>query len=341
MIIDCHGHYTTAPSGIHVYRAFQIAFMNKPNRTKVSISDDEIRESLENGQLKLQVERGTDLMLFSPRASHMGHHFGGEVISREWTQVNNDLIRRVCDIFPDRFIGVCSLPQSPGVAPRNCVEELERCINELGFVGCNLNPDPSGGWWTDPPLGDEWWYPLYEKMVELDVPAMIHGSSTCNPAFHTTGSHYMNVDNTGIMQLLESRVFEDFPTLRIIMPHGGGVIPYQLARYRALSIMNKWEPFEEFMRRFYFDTAVYSPEAMELLIKIVGVDRLVFASEMLGGVPTIDPNTGRWFDDNKPLLDEIAWLSADDRQKIFEDNVKAAYPRLRAVMDRQMTQAGG
>ena len=221
------------------------------------------------------------------------------------------------------------------------MEELERCINELDFVGCNLNPDPSGGWWTDPPLGDEWWYPLYEKLVELDVPAMIHGSSTCNPAFHTTGSHYMNIDNTGIMQLLESRVFQDFPTLRIIMPHGGGVIPYQLARYRALSIMNKWEPFEEFMRRFYFDTAVYSPEAMELLIKIVGVDRLIFASEMLGGVTTIDPNTGRWFDDNKPLLDEIAWLSTEDRQKIFEDNVKAAYPRLAAVMDRQMKKAGG
>ena len=221
----------------------------------------------------------------------MGHHVGDEVISRQWTEVNNDLIKRVCGIFPDRFIGVCQLPQSPGVSPKNCVEELERCITELDFVGCNLNPDPSGGWWTDPPLGDEWWYPLYEKMVELDVPAMIHGSSTCNPAFHTTGSHYMNIDNTGIMQLLESRVFQDFPTLRIIMPHGGGVIPYQLARYRALSIMNKWEPFEEFMRRFYFDTAVYSPEAMDLLIKIVGVDRLIFASEMLGGVTTIDPNT--------------------------------------------------
>jgi 4-oxalmesaconate hydratase len=178
-------------------------------------------------------------------------------------------------------------------------------------------------------------------MVELDVPAMIHGSSTCNPAFHTTGSHYMNIDNTGIMQLLESRVFQDFPTLRIIMPHGGGVIPYQIARYRALSIMNKWEPFEEFMRRFYFDTAVYSPEAMELLIKIVGVDRLIFASEMLGGVTTIDPNTGRWFDDNKPLLDEIAWLSEEDRQMIFEDNVKAAYPRLGPVMEKQLKAAKG
>ena len=78
-------------------------------------------------------------------ASAMGHHFGSPLISRYWTEVNNELIHRVCRRYPERFVGVCSLPQSPGVNPCECVEELERCINELGFIGCNLNPDPSGG----------------------------------------------------------------------------------------------------------------------------------------------------------------------------------------------------
>ena len=45
-------------------------------------------------------------------------------------------------------------------------------MNELGFVGCNLNPDPSGGHWTGPPLTDRAWYPFFEKMVELDVPVV-------------------------------------------------------------------------------------------------------------------------------------------------------------------------
>jgi len=335
MIIDSHGHYTTVPSGMRVFRALQISNMGRPTKGAVSVSDDEIRSSLEKGQIRLLDERGIDVMLFSPMASAMGHHFGNARVSRFWTEVSNDLIHRACTLFPDRFVGVCALPQSPGVPPKECCEELERCVKEFGFIGCNLNPDPSGGYWTDPPLGDEWWYPLYEKLVELDATAMMHASATCNPAFHTTGSHYLNVDATAFMQLLESRVFTDFPTLKLVISHGGGNVPYQAARYRALCLMNKWEPFEEFIRRLYFDTTVYNVEAMHLLVTVAGVDNVMFASEMLGGVTTKDPMTGRMFDDNKPCIDALEWLTEDDRRKIFEGNVRRAYPRLNAALDRR------
>jgi 4-oxalmesaconate hydratase len=334
MIIDAHGHYTTVPPGMRIFRALQISNMGRPKRGPVTISDDEIRASLEKGQIRLLDERGIDVMLFSPMASAMGHHFGNAQVSRHWTEVSNELIHRVCTLYPQRFVGVCALPQSPGVSPKESVEELERCVKEFGFVGCNLNPDPSGGYWTDPPLGDEWWYPLYEKMQELDVPAMMHASATCNPAFHTTGSHYLNVDATAFMQLLESRIFQDFPRLKIILTHGGGNVPYQEARYRALCIMNKWEPFETFVKRLYWDTTVYSREAMEMLVRVVGIDNIVFASEMLGGVTTVDPKTGRFFDDNKPFMDALEGLTAEDRQKIFEDNARRAYPRLGAALAR-------
>jgi len=341
MIIDAHGHYTTVPPGMRVFRALQISNMGRPTKGAVNISDDEIRASLEKGQIRILDERGVDVMFFSPMASAMGHHFGKPLISRHWTEVNNDLIHRACKLYPDRFVGVCSLPQSPGVSPTECAEELERCVKELGFVGCNLNPDPSGGYWTDPPLGDEWWYPLYEKLEALDAAAMVHASATCNPAFHSTGSHYLNVDSTAVMQLMESRVFHDFPRLRIVIPHGGGNIPYQEARYRALCLMNKWEPFEAFIKRLYFDTTVYSPEAMEMLVRVVGVDNIIFASEMLGGVTTIDPGTGRFFDDNRPCLDAIGWLSKEDRKKIFEENVKKAYPRLRPILAERVNAKAG
>jgi len=334
MLIDAHGHYTTVPAGLRVFRALQISQMGKPVKKPVAISDDEIRASLEKGQLKLMDERGIDLMLFSPMASAMGHHFGNPLISRHWTEVNNDLIHRACKLFPSRFVGVCSLPQSPGVRPTACAEELERCVKELGFVGCNLNPDPSGGYWTDPPLGDEWWYPLYETLQALDVPAMIHASATCNPAFHTVGSHYLNVDSTAFLQLLDSRVFQDFPRLRFILAHGGGNVPYQAARYRALCIIHDWEPFDDFVKRFYWDTTLYTQEAMELLINVVGVDRIIYASEMLGGVNATDPATGRSFDENKRLVDRIAWLTDGDKRKIFEENVRKAYPRMAALAAR-------
>ena len=333
MIIDAHGHYTTVPAEMRVFRALQISNMGRPRKGALGISDDQIRASLEKGQLRLLNERGIDVMLFSPMASAMGHHFGNELVSRHWTEVSNDLIHRVCRLYPDRFVGVCALPQSPGAPVTACVEELERAVNDLGFVGCNLNPDPSGGYWTGPPLGDAYWYPLYETMQALDVPAMMHASATCNPAFHTTGSHYLNVDATAFMQLLESRIFTDFPRLRIILTHGGGNVPFQAARYRALCLMNKWEPFEAFVRRLYFDTTVYSAEAMQLLVQVVGVDNVLFASEMLGGVNAVDPATGRMFDDNQPLLDAIGWLGDEDRTKIFETNARRAYPRLGPILD--------
>lgn len=334
MVIDIHGHYTTVPPGARTFRALQISNMGRPKKTAVSISDDEIRASLEKGQVKLLDERGIDLMVFSPMASAMGHHFGNALVSRHWTEVSNDLIHRACRLFPTRFAGVCALPQSPGVSPKACVEELRRCVLDLGFVGANVNPDPSGGYWTDPPLFDEWWYPLYEALQELDAPAMMHASATCNPAFHTTGSHYLNVDATAFMQLMESRIFQDFPRLRIVLTHGGGNVAYQSARYRALALMNKWEPFDDFLKRLYFDTTLYSQDAMELLLRVAGTDNVLFASEMLGGVNAVNPATGRMFDDNKPYLDALGWLSGEDRTKIFETNALKVYPRLQPIVDR-------
>ena len=206
MIIDCHGHYTTAPQELQTYRDDQVAGLKDksrvPSKGKINITDDQIRESLEGAQLKLQRERGTDVTIFSPRASAMAHHIGDETTSRNWTEHCNDLIHRVCNLYPKNFVGVCQLPQSPGVLPANSIAELERCVNEFGFIGCNLNPDPSGGNWTAPPLTDRHWYPFYEKMVELDVPAMVHVSSSCNPNFHATGAHYINADTTAFMQFI-------------------------------------------------------------------------------------------------------------------------------------------
>src|ERR1700681_2305957 len=133
MIIDCHGHYTTAPKALQDYRDAQMAALKDPAQPpyngKINISDDQIRESLENAQLKLQRERGSDVTIFSPRASVMGHHIGNETTSRNWTENCNNLIYRVCGLYPENFVGVCQLPQSTGVSPTNSIAELERCVN--------------------------------------------------------------------------------------------------------------------------------------------------------------------------------------------------------------------
>jgi len=329
MIIDCHGHYTTAPADLTTFRDAQIAALKDPaqtpSRASLRIGDDQIRDSLEKAQLKLQRERGSDVTIFSPRASTMAHHIGTEATSLEWSQINNDLIARVVGLYPKNFVGVCMLPQSPGVPPAHSARELERCINELGFIGANLNPDPSGGHWNSPPLTDRHWYPLYEKLVELDVPAMVHVSSSCNPVFHATGAHYINADTTAFMQLIQGDLFKDFPTLRLIIPHGGGAVPYHWGRYRGLAQDMKKPPLEELLlKNVFFDTCVYHKPGIELLFKVVPVDNILFASEMVGAVRGVDPFTGRYYDDTKFYIDALP-LSDDDRRKVLEGNARRVY----------------
>ena len=154
MIVDIHGHYTTAPQSLWDWRKLQSSGAKPP---PLKISDDQIRESLEGAQLRLQRERGTDVTFFSPRASTMEHHVGDASISLEWTRLSNDLIHRCCSLYPKNFVPVGQLPQFPGIEPKHSIAELQRCVNELGCVGVNLNPDPSGGNWKDPPLTDKWW----------------------------------------------------------------------------------------------------------------------------------------------------------------------------------------
>ena len=333
MIIDCHGHYTTAPTALRDYRAAQVEGLKKPGYeplpADLGISDDEIRESLEGAQLKLQRERGTDLTVFSPRAAGMAHQDGNKPANRYWSEICNDMIHRAVTLYPDNFVGVCQLPQVPGVKPDNCIPELVRCVEELGFIGCNLNPDPTGGYWTDPPLFDRWWYPLYEKMCELDVPAMIHVSSSCNPHFHFTGAHYINGDTAAFMQLLTSDLFADFPTLKFIIPHGGGAAPFHWGRYRGLAQDMGRPPLDELLLdNVYFDTCVYHQAGIDLLTKVIPAKNILFASEMVGAVRGIDPETGFPFDDTKRYIDAAEGLGAEERKMIFEDNVRRVFPRL-------------
>ena len=335
MIIDCHGHYTTAPEPHQDYRAAQMARLQDPSLPEPQsaiISDDQIRESIELNQLKLLRERGADMTIFSPRASTMAHHVGDEQVSQTWTAACNNLIARVVELFPEQFIGVCQLPQSPGVPIENSIAELERCVSELGFVGCNLNPDPSGGHWTAPPLTDRHWYPFFEKMVELDVPAMIHVSGSCNPNFHATGAHYINADTTAFMQFLQGDLFADFPDLRFIIPHGGGAVPYHWGRYRGLADMLK-KPLltEHMMKNVFFDTCVYHQPGIDLLFEVIDIDNILFGSEMVGAVRGIDPQTGQYFDDTKRYIDALD-ISAADKHKVFELNARRLYPRLDASL---------
>jgi 4-oxalmesaconate hydratase len=340
LIIDVHGHYTTAPKALEAWRSRQIAGLRdpaaKPSASDLKITDDEIRETIENNQLKRMKERGLDLVVFSPRASFMAHHVGDFEVSSTWAALCNELCYRVSQLFPDHFVPAAMLPQSPGVAPETCVPELVKCVEQYGNVAVNLNPDASGGHWTSPPLTDRHWYPIYERLVEYDVPAMIHVSTSCNPCFHTTGAHYINAATAAFMQLIQGDLFTDFPKLRFILPHGGGAAPYHWGRYRGLAQELKKPPLKDhLLTNVFFDTCVYHQPGIDLLAKVVPVANVLFASEMIGAVRGIDPEIGHHFDDTKRYVDASPLWTPIQRQQIYEDNARRVYPRLDAALKKR------
>lgn len=331
MIIDCHGH-VSAPAQLWAYKATLLAARGSHGRGGVKVSDDEIRAALNaaeigpKGHLDALHQHGTDIQLISPRPFQLMHSERPAKLVHWFAEECHNIIHRQTQMFPGKFYGVASLPQTAGDPIERAIPELERCIKELGFVGCLLNPDPyENGSVEPPPLGDRYWYPLYEKLCELDIPAHIHTTSSRSERANYS-VHLINEGTIAILGLLNSDVFTDFPKLKIIVSHGGGAIPYQLGRFDAPSLRGKTAVrFRDRLKMLYFDTVLYTAPALELLIRTVGPDRCLFGSECPGVGSAIDPDTGRTMDDIRPHIESFAWLSAVDREKIFAGNARAVF----------------
>jgi 4-oxalmesaconate hydratase len=168
---------------------------------------------------------------------------------------------------------------------------------------------------------------------------MVHVSSSCNPAFHGTGAHYINGDTTAFMQFLLSDLFTDLPALRFVIPHGGGAVPYHWGRYRGLSLEQAKRPLEPLLENVFFDTCVYHEPGIKFLTEVVPIDNILFGSEMIGAVRGRDPNTGEYFDDTKRHVDACAHLSAGERHQIFEGNARRVYPRLDSLLKQREAAA--
>ena len=138
------------------------------------------------------------------------------------------------------------------------------------------------------------------------------------------------------MQFLTADLFKDFPTLRFIIPHGGGAVPYHWGRYRGLAQDMKRPPLaEQLLQQRLLRHLRLSPAGIELLVKVIPVDNILFGSEMVGAVRGIDPETGHHYDDTRRYVDQVAALSPENRAKIFEGNARKVYGRLDVYLDRR------
>ena len=335
MIIDAHAHLV-APDGLYAYRATLIADGGY-HAGKPKISDDALAEA-SAGNVAIMDSVGTDLQLVSPRPFHLGSSMNPTRLVEPWIRANNDTIARTVALHPNRFAGVAALPLVPDQPVDVAFAELDRIV-DLGFVGVLVNPDLHEGRGHTPPLGDRYWYPLYEKLVERDLPMHVH-SAGCYSERETYSEHFVTEESIAILSMLRSPVFSDFPSLRVLISHGGGSVPYQIGRWQAevlhpaLGGSPESERFETALRRFWFDSVLHHPPSLELLLRTVGTDRVLFGTEKPGSGSAPNPDTGRDFDDIKPVIDGFDFLSDTERSAIFEDNARLVFPALKSVPAR-------
>jgi predicted TIM-barrel fold metal-dependent hydrolase len=329
MIIDVHAHVSAPPE---LY-AFQANLLASRAGKALKLDDEKVEKGLKS-HLKFLEEAKTDMQLLSPRPYTMMHH-EPEKIVQAYIRACNDLIAQQVRMHPNTFKGVAGLPQSVGIPIKNVIPELERCVKELGFVGCLINPDPGArGDDSTPAMGDEYWYPLYEKLVELDIPAMIH-SSTCLSSRLNYTLHFINEESIAVVSLINSKVFEHFPKLKIVVAHGGGAIPYHMGRFMAgrytsrrdlgRKAVDESKYFENVAKKLHYDTCLYTPEALQLLFKVMGPANCCFGTESPGAGSSVDPHTGRAMDDLKPIIEGFDWLTDADKKNIFEMNARKLY----------------
>lgn len=335
MIIDVHSHLW-APPEFNAGGMMLVGSDGHYSGMEPKISDDRYLDYLQTLFKALDMV-GTDFQMVSPRPFTMLHSRGSRLVDI-WTRWTNNAIAQQVRLAPTRFAGMAGLPQVPGEPIERVFPEMERCIKELGFNSILINPDPAEGTGYVPPMGDPYWYPLYEKMCEHDVPGLIHACSCCNGR-ETYASHFITEHSIALLSMIKAGVMQRFPKLKIIVAHGGGSVPYQIGRWRAErgafpdlgkdGVQGKLSEapgsFDDALRAFHFDTCLHSPLSVELLLKVVGTDNVCFGTERIGSGSQINPDTGRSYDDMKPDIEAMGFLTETDRHKIFEGNARRLF----------------
>ncbi len=319
-VVDVHGHMTT-PAGFRQFLA-EIVSQNTPGR-KLEVTDEQL-EAAQQRHLKFMDDRNIDIQLIGPRPIAMWHWMR-PFLQEFWAKTTNDVIARIVKLHPDRFRGMAQLPQNRDKDTRGCLPEFERCIKELGFVGAYLNPDPAGDKQT-PGVHEEYWYPLYEKAVELDVPLMVHPSISYDRRLEVIPANYqMNnyLEEFVAMQLYShSNVFQIFPKLKITVCHCGGGL-------------NRFIPTDKHVgqgdlsKNLFYDSCVYDENYLEAAIKQRGVDQVLFGTESPGSGGAVRPETGKPSDDMIPVIDGLEFLSAEDKRKIFQTNPLKVFTKVK------------
>jgi predicted TIM-barrel fold metal-dependent hydrolase len=329
-VLDVHGHVSHPFGGMGQQLMFMQA-MNGPLPSPIGTPaaaqaglDEEAFGVTVGRHVDLLDDRGIDRQVIGPRPFLMQGFMGPHLLPA-WTRLVNDAIHQQCQLFPNRFLGACQLPQdahAPDTA--HCLGELRRCVDELGFAGVYVSPDPEGQR-NSPGMAEGYWYPLYRECEERQLPIIVHGTNCLDPRFAPVPNSYQLgfvAEQYWANQILShSDVFQRFPSLKVIICHCGGALDRWIPNDPHLSQ-------KDLTDNLFFDTCAHDTPYLECAIKQRTPQRMCFGSEVPGSGSALRPDSGRPADDLVPIIGGFEFLSEDDKATIFHHNPARLFPRL-------------
>jgi aminocarboxymuconate-semialdehyde decarboxylase len=230
--------------------------------------------------------------------------------------LQNDQIAKLVKAHPERFIGVATLPIQ---APQRAADELARAVRSLGLRGAMIGSNALGKNLDDPSFE-----PLWAVAAELGAFMLIHPVNVAG--VDRLRSYYLNnlignpLDTTiAAACLVFGGVLERYPTLKVLLVHGGGFVPYQAGRWahgwhvRPEPKVNVKRSPEPWIDRFYYDTILHARPQLEFLVSSVGPARVLLGSDY-----PYDMGTGECVRQVKALS-----IGEADKAKVLCDNARA------------------
>lgn len=243
-----------------------------------------------NLRLQRMTEHGIDYQVLTPNPLTYFHFIPASDAVR-FCQTHNDAVAEIVRSHPHRLGGLAALPMQDPIAAR---DELQRAVTELGLFGACFG--------TDMPLRlhDAQFDPLYEAAVKLDVPLFVHPAPAGidgpagDPALREFEldiiAGFAAQETLAVASLIFGQVLDRHPQLDVCLSHGGGATAILAGRMARGARKRPWSPsqlraegaFEERLQRLWFDTHLNNPAALDLLIGLVGTDRLVYGTNFSG-----------------------------------------------------------
>ncbi|MDH3681518.1 MAG: amidohydrolase [Acidimicrobiia bacterium] len=329
-VLDVHGHVSHPFGGMGQTLMFMQA-MNSPVPSPIG-TDGAGQAGLGDEQFEVSVgrhvdqldDRNIDKQVIGPRPFLM-QGFMERHLLPAWTRVVNDAINKQCEMHPDRFLGACQLPQDAHAADAaHMLDELTRCVDDYGFAGVYVSPDPEGRR-NSPGLAEDYWNPLYETCEERQLPIIVHGTNCLDPRFepvpHSYQLGFVSEQYWANQILSHSDVFERFPALKVIICHCGGAL-------------DRWIPNDPHLAQkdlsanLFYDTCAHDEPYLECAIKQRTPARMCFGSEVPGSGSALREGSGRPADDLVPIIGGFDFLSEEEKNTIFHENPARLFPAL-------------